>query len=163
VERKTPRTSCERTVTGVERVSPDAPCLVRAAVLGLVFACGGVQLGCGARGDEGDARPHKGKGRVHVDVNFANMCPEFESYLVLPSVIDPGYWAEVSVSASDPDGEVAGLTFAWQATSGTFSELALAETKYLCAASGEQMLTAEVRDSAGCTRELPLDVTCLEH
>jgi hypothetical protein len=98
-----------------------------------------------------------------VDVKFANKCPEFASYLLLPQAIDPGTWAAIRVSASDPDDKGAELAFAWRATSGTFSDLNLSETKYLCASAGEQVLTVEVRDADGCARELPLDVTCLEH
>jgi hypothetical protein len=126
-----------------------------------MLLCGAsLALGCGASGEEGHGG-RKDRGRLHASVDFANMCPVFDSYVLLPYSIDPGSWADVSVRARDPDGHE--LAFAWRATSGIFSELELAETRYQCGSGGPQVLTVEVRDSGDCARELPLDVTCVDH
>ena len=112
----------------------------------MVLCGAALLLACGSNG-EGDHRgPRSGKGRLNANVNFANICPEFASYLLLPRDIDPGTWADISVSVHDPDDKSAVLPFEWRATSGRFSDLSRARTKYLCDAAGDQVLTVEVRD-----------------
>jgi hypothetical protein len=115
----------------------------------------------GKPGDQDEPTP-KGPGQLRVGGDFHNVCPIIESYLLIPQDIEPGETAEIKVRASDPDDRETALQFAWQATSGTFSNPALAETTYACAAPGTQFLTLRIRDARDCVRELGLEVTCLE-
>jgi hypothetical protein len=134
---------------------------LRLALLVLSSSICGLGACSGKPGDQDQPAP-EGPGQLRVGGDFHNVCPIIESYLLIPQDIEPGATADIKVRASDPDDRGAGLQFAWEATSGTFSNPDLAETTYACAAPGTHSLTLRIRDARDCVRELGLEVTCLE-
>jgi hypothetical protein len=117
-------------------------------------------IGCGTSGQTGTSDSGGSQTLVQI-IPEANKCPVFVQSLVIPQTIQPAATADVVVLASDPDGSEAALTFAWSASSGSFSSSDRAVTRYRCAQAGPQLLYVDAIDELGCRSELTLRVTCL--
>ena len=116
-------------------------------------------IGCSAADTTKAARPEATED-VHVESSLT-ACPSFAYHLVLPRDIRSGEVATVYAFATDADSDDAMLRYAWEATSGDFTEPASALTRYTCSASGPQVLSVTTWDPDGCESHLDLDVTCL--
>jgi hypothetical protein len=115
---------------------------------------------CGSP-DEAPAPPPPKPSGVVFDVDSRqNLCPLFTYYSITPTSIPPLTIADIEAFVLDPDGGDPELE--WKATSGWFSALHVADTRYLCDAVGPQTLKLSATDSAGCERHVKLEVTCLE-
>jgi hypothetical protein len=87
-----------------------------------------------------------------------NVCPSVDS-ITAPAHDVVGTAVAVSAAASDLDNGPSTLTYAWTATSGSFSSTTIAAPTFTCAAAGTATLRVTVSDS-DCTDTASVDVIC---
>ena len=102
-------------------------------------------------------------GNVDIDATFetvdGNRCPRLHTLNAVPDEILRGGSSEVSVLASDEDGDE--LTTALTATSGFFADASAPSTTYSCGASGAQTIRVLVSDGdPSCDKTKSFVVTC---
>ncbi len=102
-------------------------------------------------------------GNVEVDATFeevdGNLCPRLQLLNAVPNDIPAGGSSEVTVLASDPDGDP--LTTALTATSGSFADPTAQSTTYTCGASGTQTIRVVASDGdVSCDKTKTFTVTC---
>jgi hypothetical protein len=88
-----------------------------------------------------------------------NTCPSFGFYMVLPKQLRAGEVATAIAVATDAQS-TSTLTYAWTATSGTFSRTDTSVTEYTCTNTGAQVLHVTASDQNGCDSALDLAVEC---
>lgn len=99
-----------------------------------------------------------------VQVNGAtNVCPSIDGISATPNQVNVGSSLSIASAAHDPDNGPSALSFAWTATSGTFSSAAAASTSFTCTTAGSVTLTLTVSDgdsTPGCAAVSTTTVTC---
>lgn len=96
-------------------------------------------------------------GVINVGGGF-NGCPRITSYTGAPATVAVGGSVNVSVSATDPDGDA--LMFGWTAASGTFGDTGAPVTTFTCTASGPVTLTMTITDGQ-CPSTITLPISCV--
>lgn len=114
-------------------------------------------LGCGTADSVDAVQGVRNNARIQSDVNT---CPTFAFYMVLPKQLRDGEPATVIALATDAGSSDESITYAWTATSGTFSRVDSSVTEYSCTSSGPQVLRVTASDQDGCGSALNLDVEC---
>jgi hypothetical protein len=114
-------------------------------------------LGCGTADSVDAVEGVRNGATVATGVNT---CPSFAFYMVLPKQLRPGEIATVIAVATDARSSATNITYAWTATSGTFSRTDTSVTEYSCASSGAHVLRVTASDQNGCNSALALDVVC---
>jgi len=107
---------------------------------------------------------HQGGKTGSVSVNGTlNICPVADGLTASPADIAVGFPVALAVTAHDPDGGPSPLSYAWTASSGTFSAPTSATPSFTCSAPGPVTVTATVSDgdtSAGCAATISAVITC---
>lgn len=96
-------------------------------------------------------------GVINVGGGFNN-CPMITSYTGGPATVSVGGSVNVSVSATDPDGDA--LMFGWTAPSGKFGDTGAPVTTFTCTASGLVTLTMTITDGQ-CPSTITLPISCV--
>jgi hypothetical protein len=92
-----------------------------------------------------------------------NVCPLVDGISASPNELYVGGSVSVSATAHDPDSGPSPLTFAWTATSGTFTDPSSLNTRFVCTTAGSATLTLTVSDgdtASGCPATSSVTVTC---
>jgi hypothetical protein len=118
-------------------------------------------LACGSSDQTRASRAEPADQSLNVEQDF-NVCPYFESSVILPQTIAPGQTAAVIVRAVDPDGDDALLAYEWSVSAGELTEVDGPSIAYSCTDTGAQILTVVAKDARGCHSTLDIAVTCLE-
>ena len=99
-----------------------------------------------------------------VAINGAvNVCPVIDELSASPSQVNVGSSIALTGGAHDSDSGPSALTYAWSATSGTFSDATAKSPTFTCTAPGTSTITLSVSDgdtSTGCGDTLTATVTC---
>lgn len=104
----------------------------------------------------GTDRNGKGTVKVEIEVESEQLeCPEISMISALPDHTKIGEPIKLSSTAS-----VDGASFAWSATSGSFSDPNQANTTYTCSQAGAASLTLAVQTSPACKKEHSIEVQC---
>ena len=146
-----------RSRTLITKLAPSA-FVVAVGALG-AFACGTADHNAIPPVPADDAGAG-GEQETHV-ASAVNVCPHIDNSFITPQQIPLNVSAVVAVTASDPDSALPDLTYAWHATSGTFSASDKPVTDYNCSKIGAQQLTVTVTDQPGCSTELTINVACV--
>jgi hypothetical protein len=102
-----------------------------------------VNLQCGALAADGGTL---GSVVVSGSVVAGDNCPSLSAWFITPQQTMGTAPVDVSVTGTDPDmGEA--VTYAWTATSGSFSSTTSAMTTYTCGATGMQTLSVAITDN----------------
>ena len=102
-------------------------------------------------------------GNVDIDATFeiieGNLCPRLHFLGAIPSTIGDDGTSEITVLASDPDGDP--VTTTLSATSGSFGDVNASNTVYTCDGAGAQTISVTASDGdAACDKEKEVEVTC---
>jgi hypothetical protein len=92
-----------------------------------------------------------------------NVCPLVDGISASPNELYVGGSVSVSATAHDPDNGPSPLTFAWTASSGTFSDPSSLNTRFVCTTAGSATLTLTVSDgdtATGCPATSSVTITC---
>ncbi len=97
-------------------------------------------------------------GSVKVDGEL-NVCPLIDGVDANPAEALVGEILQLSATAHDADHEPEALSYAWSATSGTFSGAATATPSFTCTQAGTVTIKLEISDS-DCGDSVETTVTC---
>lgn len=95
-----------------------------------------------------------------------NICPVIDALSASPGEVLVGQTVALSTSAHDSDAAPAALSYAWSATSGTFSSATAKNPTFTCTAAGTSTLTLTVSDgdaTPGCADTQTTTVTCTKN
>ncbi len=101
-----------------------------------------------------------GPGRVVVGIGVSCHESPLVAFVVSPLVAPVGKYVIGRAVATRPDGGP--LTFAWSASSGTFTAPTEAQTDFTCTRPGPVEVTLKVQDDEQCQQSPSVVVTCLE-
>ncbi|MCA9530086.1 MAG: hypothetical protein KC543_08115, partial [Myxococcales bacterium] len=91
-------------------------------------------------------------------------CPAVRAASATPGAVRRGQSVRVRVTATAADEgapDAGGLTYAWTAPDGVFSDASAPETSYQCASDGAKTLEVTVSDDlTGCVRRATVEVQC---
>ncbi|HEX3849474.1 MAG TPA: hypothetical protein VHW01_00825 [Polyangiaceae bacterium] len=103
-------------------------------------------------------------GDVTVNSTFS-LCPLIDSFSITPLSIVVGGSISLTVSGHDPDPGPEPLSYAWTASTGTFSAPTSTVTSYKCTSVGTQTINIAVSDGntgvSGCPATLSEPVSCV--
>jgi hypothetical protein len=95
--------------------------------------------------------------QVNAPEDYTNRGPVITALVVSRGLVEPGGFADVKVTATDPDGEV--LTYAWSATAGGFDTAASAQARWTAPQqTGTVTLTVSVSDPGGASTSISFPI-----
>jgi PKD repeat protein len=92
-----------------------------------------------------------------------NVCPVIDGLSATPAEVLVGKSVALAATAHDSDAGPAALSYAWSATSGTFSSTTAPNPTFTCATAGNATVTLTVSDgdsASGCSAVQTVTVTC---